>query len=325
MTTVRVLALFGLLQLVCVNSAFADPFRVFESYHAFFVYADDGVDTETFKNDAEALRSMFNSFATPWQSRVYGALDGTSLLDAINDMRDLNVARPNEWIFFYYTGHGGGTDATTGQDQPVPGQPAFDMNQDESDVEDPTPPAYGHDVTDESLHYGPDADDFLLDDEFGDIMEMIQMQGAFVSGAIDSCFSNGMLDGSNDIRGLENRDSVWMTSATEWETSPVACASGFGTIVDRLSRDIPADVRNISDLQEWFRSGAAIGGFTSTIGVTTYDDLMGTKEYFPAQVPPVPINRSVVPEPSTLALLAGGLVALRLRAWRRGSGQRAEA
>ena len=142
------LALSVLLQLAFVSHAFADLIRTFDSYHAFFVYADDGVNTETFKNDAEGLRAMFNGFDAPWQSRVYGSLDGTSLLDAIEDMMDPSIARENEWIFFYYTGHGGGTDAVSGDDQPMPGETGFDMNQDESHTEDPAPPGYGIDVTD---------------------------------------------------------------------------------------------------------------------------------------------------------------------------------
>ena len=295
MKLLRTVALFAFLSVG--NSALADLIRTFDSYHAFFIYADDGANTNTFRNDALAMMGFFDNFTTPWSTTLYGVNEGTSLLDAMNDMKDPIVAAPDELIFFYYSGHGGGTDAGSGQAQPGTG--VADANGDESNTEDPPPPGYETDTTDETLAFGPNPNDFVLDDVFGDLTETIQMQGAFVSGAIDSCHANGMLDGSRDIRGFVDRESAWMTSATEWEPAPIACGSGFGTIVDRLKRELPTDVDQIGDLQDWFLEGAAIGGAGSTIGVKMYEDLEGTKRYF----------ATAVPEPTSLALLGAVLLA----------------
>jgi hypothetical protein len=155
------------------------------------------------------------------------------------------------------------------------------------------------DVTDETLEYeGPLSLNEVPDDEFGDLIDMIQMQSAFVSGAIDACHSNGMLDGISDIQGFVGKESVWMTSATEWEESPITCGSGgFGTLAALLLRANPGDVDQIGDLQTWFLNGAGLGHNQTTIGVKLYEDLDGSKTYFPPSVP----------EPSILALFGTAL------------------
>lgn len=287
----------------------------FSSYHAFFVYADDGANTATFEADAKAMQTFFDGFTTDWETSVYGVNEGAGFMDlndALAAMSDPSVAAPDEFIFFYYSGHGGGTDGTSGQAQP--GSGVADADGDESDVEDPPPaPMYNTDTTDETLAYDLVNNRSMTDDELGTEFLNIQGLGATISGAIDSCYSNGILDGSADVRGLAGLESAWMTSATEWEPAPIACGSGFGTIVDRLGRVLPMDISDVAGLTDWFLAGAAFGGAGSTIGVKTYDiDGVGNKLYFP----------TLIPEPSSVLATALGLPLLLL-ASRRGVGRAA--
>jgi hypothetical protein len=147
----------------------------------------------------------------------------------------------------------------------------------------------------------------VLDDEFGELIDEIQATSAFVAGAIDSCHANGMLDGSNDVQGFPDKESVWTTAATEWETAAFGCPNSPFTaeLLRNLDPFNPLD--SLGGLLDWFfDNGEAGHKADQTYGVKVYEeDLSSTKFYFAA------------PEPSVVSLLSisalGVLLVRRLR------------
>lgn len=295
----RLLLAAALLTAATPAPARADLLRTFDSYHAFLVYGfdSDPGNQALLRADAVAMRNLFG--ARGWATQLYGPGEAAGELPAaLTDM--LLVNPPNELIFFYYSGHGGG----------VQGGGRADGDGDESQAEDPIPPGFGPtDDTDESLAYGEDAE--IWDDEFGAIIQQIQASSNWVSGAIDACHANGMLDGVSDVQGFPNKESVWGTAATEWETAAFGCPNSPYTR-DLLQYFDPANpLDTLGDLYDWFTdTGEAGHTEDQTYGVKLYEGLDGEKTYYPASVP----------EPSTVALTAGGLLALAGVARRRQRG-----
>lgn len=278
--------------------ASADTIRMYDSYHGFFVYGfeQNAENQATLQNDAVA---MMNAFATQgWTTTLYGPGEAAGELNqALLDM--LLVPAPDELLFFYYSGHGGGVHGG-GQD---------DSDQDESQVEDPIPPGFGGvDDTDETLAYGENGE-FIQDDAFGAIIDQIQASSNFVSGAIDACHANGMLDGSSDARGFPDKESVWTTAATEWETAAFGCPNSPFTEDLLKALDPLNPLTTLGHLFNWFTDNGEMGhSAAQTYGVKFYEGVEGTKLYYPADVP----------EPSTVLLVALGVgYTLRARVYHR--------
>jgi hypothetical protein len=253
-----------------------------------------------------------------WTTGLYGPGPGTAgdLTTALLDM--LTVPGPDELIFFYFVGHGGGYRG--GRDQPDDNGPP-----DESQTEDPLPPGVSRDRIDETLDYGPGSDDFIRDDVLGDVFDRIQERSNnWVSGAIDACHANGLLDGRRDIRGSRNKQSVWGTAATEWETAGGSCATGSTNFTRDLRAHLRPDdpLRTLGDIRSWFtRTGEGGHPEAQTYGVKVYEEATSNKCYYPGGAGPVRdplcITASTVPEPRTLLMFVTGLPAL-LAARRRG-------
>lgn len=262
-------------------TAYADPSHTFSSYHGFFVYGYDfrpGMQA-TLRADAMAMQAVFSSKG--YDTQLFGPGEADGDLDIALDSMS-GIPGSDELLFFYYSGHGGSG--------------PIDANGDESQREDPRPPGVGSDINDETLAYGSHGE-AILDDTFGKVMRNIQAKGNSVSGAIDACHANGMLDGSSDAQGAAGLNGVWATSATEWETAAFGCPNSTFTrdLLKNVKPSLP--LKSVDSLTAWFlNTGEAGHTEPQTYGVKTYDGLEGHKTYFPP-----------VPEPSTYALMLLGV------------------
>ena len=296
MKNTRFMLYVVILTMLPALSVQANLIRTFNSYHAFFSYGYDAnaANQDIFRNDAYAMGSTFQSMG--WDTHVYGPGEAEGdLSDSLNDM--LSYASPDELIFFYYSGHGGGYHGG-GVDDTL-------NNGDESQSEDPLPPCVPSDRWDETFAYGVHGET-ILDDYFGFIIDQIQSQSAWVSGAIDSCHANGMLDGATDAQGFLGKESVWMTSVTEWQLAPICGQSGvFGSLVDLLlpTFDPLSGLDQLGDLWSWYWDAAEYGvannliAADQTLGIKIYEEDGSSEKYY-------------IPEPGTFFLLSLGLMGL---------------
>lgn len=289
------LAVFAVL-VAAPSPGFASMVRSFSSYHAFFVYGD-GNGRNTFRRDAHAMQAVFA--AQGWSTGIYGWDEGNTLSDALADMAQ--VAQPDELLFFFYSGHGGGFHAG--------GKP--DDGKDESQTEDPLPANVAVDRIDETLLFGTDANNpnhYILDDDLGAFFNSIQASSAWLSGAIDACHGNGMLDGTADIQGFPGKESVWFTSVTEWQLAPI-CApnSGFGSLTEFMLDTFNPNrgLDQLGDLLGWYWDAALYGanngfiGRDQTLGIKIYEDDGSSIKYY-------------IPEPASHALALLALSAMLL-------------
>lgn len=259
----------------------------FFSYHAYCVYGEDPRPwvQNVFRNDAYAMAARFG--AAGYDTHIYGPSEGQSLRDALNDMLSLSQMYSNELIVFYYSDHGDYYDPIDG----FGGYP--DGNGDESQFEDPLPPGVLWDSWDEGLTY-----DSVTDDEFGDYMRWIQENCCWVSGIIESCGSNGLLDGWNDVQGWPGKESLWMTSEIEWAPSLVELDdTGNGPLTHTLLNAPGGPGGTLGNLWDWFWNAAGnypLNG-EDTWGIKLYEDDLSSEKWY-------------IPEPSALALLLAGCI-----------------
>lgn len=265
--------------------ASADLARTFSSYHAFITYGENGQDN--WKRDADKMADMFGFAGSSWDVHQYGAAYGSTVVDALADM--VTLGGPDELVFFYYSGHGGGYHGG--------GKP--DAGGDESQFEDPLPPGVVSDTIDETLAYAPGQ--YVLDDEFGLVIEAIQAQCGSVCGVIDACHSNGMLDGADDAGGHVGKESVWMTAATEWEVA--YGGDPYSVLTRNLVRtfDPASGYDQLGDFWDWYWDAGELCHYApQTFGVKIYEeDGSGQKYYFPP-----------IPEPLTALSMFLGLAGL---------------
>jgi hypothetical protein len=290
---------------VLPHVALADDMdRTFNSYHAFFVVGkgENRMFDDIVRQSAIRLREQFANRG--WQTTLYPA-GQFSLETALAAMEA--VKGQDELIFFYYVGHGGGYRGGS----PQPDSPT---SPDESQKEDPPPPGVTEDRIDETLDYFPGKS--KTDDALGSAFDRIQ-KTHWVSGVIDACHANGMLDGSQDIRGRAGRSSVWGSSATEWEVAGGGCGgSGVANYTRDLLRGLGQTprLRTLGDINGWLkRTGQAGHAEAQTYGAKVYQGTTGTKCYYPGGSTPVGGScrmSTSVPEPHAAALLGLGLILL---------------
>lgn len=298
MTTRRQLAWVcaGIAVAITAPTVRGDFDHEFYSYHAYCVYGEDADPNvqDVFRNDAYGMAGRFG--AAGYDTHIYGPGEGQNLLDALNDMLTLSQTYANELLVFYYSDHGDYYD-------PVYGSGGYpDVNGDESQTEDPLPPGLPADEWDEGLTYNS-----VTDDDFGWYMGQIQENSCWVSGIIEACGANGLLDGDDDVQGWLGKESLWMTSEMEWYPSLLTDPNtpGHGPLTYGLLNAAGGPGATLGDMWNWFWNGADdyslyLDG-EDTWGIKLYEEDLSSYKWY-------------IPEPATGAVLAFvGLLAMRCR------------
>jgi hypothetical protein len=291
----RLVTASSLLLIWSTAATHADLSFEFNRCYGFFVYGYDSNPyvQSVFAADArwmsEALAVVGGGF---WQNRVYGPHNG-GLPAALRDME--GYADSVDLEFLFYSGHGGGYHGA--------GEPDFDA--DESQAEDPLPAYPDHDGWDETVWWGPGPDDYMVDDELGRRLRDLQSE-CWVAGALDSCHSGGLLDGSDDIRGHYGRASVWFTSSTEWQLSPVGGPYGTLAASLRATFDLDCAMDTLGHLWSWYWDAA---DYAVANGLIYPDQTLKLKLYEEDGSG----TNSYVPTPAAATLLGLGCISLGRR------------